>query len=160
MRYVLIITFFLLLLSCRINREVTSASESSVDTTKTSLYEHAFYMQPIPRAEVSFSLSTNQLPINMPVVYFSERGHVQIEKTAGDTIRITAVCDSLQRLVSYYKHELEEMAKKTTASTVTEIKEKPVAWFYKASIWLNAVLLCWLFLPYLLPIIKRIITKK
>lgn len=149
-----------MLCSCRTSRETTSVTENTADTIKHSTYRRVLYMQPVPRAEVSFRLSAGSLPLNIPVVYFSDRGHVEVQRLPGDTIKITAVCDSLQRLVSLYEQQIDELNTKAKSSTTVEVIAKPVAWFYKASVWLNIGLLLHVFLPYLLPLLKRILTKK
>lgn len=117
--------------SCGSTKKMTESTRSTVDSVLLKEVRQVINI-PIPLSKVELKIPTQSLHSLPPGASFSEKkGQAGIRVEAiGDTVYVSATCDSLQVQCERYEKELTRI-RSDTDSQVTEIKKNSVQTLFK-----------------------------
>lgn len=117
--------------SCGSTKKMTESTRSTVDSVLLKEVRQVINI-PIPLSKVELKIPTQSLHSLPPGASFSEKkGQAGIRVEAiGDTVYVSATCDSLQVQCERYEKELTRI-RSDTDRQVTEIKKNSVQTLFK-----------------------------
>lgn len=117
--------------SCGSTKKMTESARATVDSVLLKEVRQVINI-PIPQSKVELKIPTQSLHSLPPGASFSEKkGQAGVKVEAiGDTVYVSATCDSLQVQCERYEKELTRI-RSDTERQVTEIKKNSVQTLFK-----------------------------
>lgn len=138
--------------SCGSTKKMTESTRSTVDSVLLKEVRQVINI-PIPLSKVELKIPTQSLRSLPPGASFSEKkGQAGVKVEAiGDTVYVSAICDSLQVQCERYEKELTRI-RSDTDKQVTELKKNT---FQTAFKWCSTGFIAGVILTLIVIIIKK-----
>lgn len=138
--------------SCGSTKKMTESTRSTVDSVLLKEVRQVINI-PIPQSKVELKIPTQSLRSLPPGASFSEKkGQAGVKVEAiGDTVYVSATCDSLQVQCERYEKELTRI-RSDTDKQVTELKKNT---FQTAFKWCSTGFIAGVILTLIVIIIKK-----
>lgn len=120
----------LCVMSCRSQQNLQIQSDYQADSLLTRKRAELTLM-PVPPSRAKLRLTVPQiesLPVGAGYIHRSERATINITKAKGDTLYLTATCDSLQRQYLLLEEELIRIRDSSTHQSVSLMTGGPTGW--------------------------------